>query len=366
MFRFLLSAYCLVVVVRGNQYDPHVQSGSPWFEGWYSRISETTTGDSIAIVTGYFPGQDNKLADAGAYTAVVVDRGMGKSIVVKETNPKASEITVTAAGKKVSKNPDFPTPPNFVYRVGAKDEFYIVQEGEHQHVHASYDQGGFVLDANFSRPQPWGEGGEGPEGWVGHLPILGLHWFVYSLGSRASYRMEINGEIITGTGLAHQEKNWGKTFPKSWLWGEAASGNTKIALAGGPVPLGPITVPDAFLIGYQSDVLEWNFHPNDPALYFPTIDACNGIFRVEAKSARRRLLITFRVEGTTRTNREGFFNVGGPTGTGFLVDSVESYRANVEILAYTGFNGDKLVDAKNLTMGAIEFGGDFRCDEEEE
>ena len=25
-----------------------------------------------------------------------------------------------------------------------------------------------------------------------------------------------------------------------------------------------------------------------------------------------------------------------------------------------------LVDAKNLTMGAIEFGGDFRCDEEEE
>ena len=157
MFRFLLSAYCLVVVVRGNQYDPHVQSGSPWFEGWYSRISETTTGDSIAIVTGYFPGQDNKLADAGAYTAVVVDRGMGKSIVVKETNPKASEITVTAAGKKVSKNPDFPTPPNFVYRVGAKDEFYIVQEDEHQHVHASYDQGGFVLDANFSRPQPWGE-----------------------------------------------------------------------------------------------------------------------------------------------------------------------------------------------------------------
>ena len=71
------------------------------------------------------------------------------------------------------------------------------------------------------------------------------------------------------------------------------------------------------------------------------------------------------MEGTTRTNREGFFNVGGPTGTGFLVDSVESYRADVEILAYTGFNGDKLVDAKNLTMGAIEFGGDFRCDEED-
>jgi|EP00505_MAST-04D_sp_SCG-Rhode-Island_P003243 hypothetical protein len=363
MARFFLPAIIIAAVfgaARASQYDPHVPKGTPWFEGWYTRISETTTGDSIGLVTGYFP--DQKMADPTAYTAAVIDRGMGQPIIVKQTNPSASEVSVEVDGQHgVTKNPDFPSPPNFQYRVGDNDDFVIIQNGNNQFFHASYDGGKVVVDANFSNPSPYGPGGESPEGWAGKLPVLGLHWFVFSLGSSAVYRLEIDGEIITGSGTAHQEKNWGTTFPKAWIWGEAADGSTRIAMAGGPAPIGPITVPNAFLVGYRSDAVDWNFHPQDPALFFPKVDACNGIFEITAKSAMRRLYVKFTVEGTTRTNQANFFDVGGPTRTGFVVDSVESYRAHVQILAFTGFNGDKLVDAKNITMGAIEFGGEYRC-----
>ena len=58
----------------------------------------------------------------------------------------------------------------------------------------------------------------GPEGWVSRLPILGFEWFVYSLRSRVDFIVSLPAQKIqvAGSGWAHQEKNWGASFPDAW------------------------------------------------------------------------------------------------------------------------------------------------------
>jgi hypothetical protein len=65
------------------------------------------------------------------------------------------------------------------------------------------------------------------------------------------------------------EKNWGASFPDSWIWAEGiklnANPDTYFALAGGPTKIfGPLVVT-AYLAGYRSPNLNWNFHPQDPS-----------------------------------------------------------------------------------------------------
>lgn len=65
----------------------------------------------------------------------------------------------------------------------------------------------------------------GPEGWARKVPLFPTHWYVYSLGSKATYQLSnpeagINQE---GRGYAHQEKNWGETFPAGHVWVQAMS-----------------------------------------------------------------------------------------------------------------------------------------------
>ena len=73
-----------------SQYDPHVPQKSPWFEGWYTRISETSSGQSIGLIIGHYPKTD-RLKDAAAYLALIIDEGKGK-VDVAEVNPTALKV----------------------------------------------------------------------------------------------------------------------------------------------------------------------------------------------------------------------------------------------------------------------------------
>ena len=59
--------------------------------------------------------------------------------------------------------------------------------------------------------------GSGPEGWLTSLPFLPLHWFVYSTGSTGTYSWTESNNSFSGQALAHQEKNWGDSFPPGWV-----------------------------------------------------------------------------------------------------------------------------------------------------
>lgn len=334
-------------------YSPHVPSGDPWFEGWYSRISTPSVSNSIGVIFGHYP-KSSGLDGPAVYCALIVDLGDGQPEIY-ETHPHAATVLVN--GANVAQDPDVDSPPNF--SINTDDgAIKLSQRGAMQSIHVNIS--GAILSATFTDPEPWGPNGASPEGWAGKLPFLGLHWFVYSLSSAATFELwsPVSGKHA-GTGHVHQEKNWGTAFPTSWMWAEArGSGKARLALAGGPAPIGPIVVPNSFLVGYRSEKLTWNFHPQDPALSFPSVDACNGMFNLTVKSATRMLKI--RMEFIPDRNG-GLFTVGGPTHAGFKDDSVENYRTKIMVSAYSGILHRKHEETVVFTTGALEFGGDHRC-----
>eukprot|EP00931_Biecheleriopsis_adriatica_P060248 TRINITY_DN36160_c0_g1_i1.p1 TRINITY_DN36160_c0_g1~~TRINITY_DN36160_c0_g1_i1.p1 ORF type:complete len:841 (-),score=136.83 TRINITY_DN36160_c0_g1_i1:23-2524(-) len=352
---FLLLAL-LVAPTQTSHYDPHLPRGSPWFEGWYTRISQASSGHSIGIIVGHYPDKVS-LQHPRIYVALILDDGKGG---VKTYEAFPDEATVHVNGGSITQDPDFDSEPNFTFSIDGVIKLW--QKGSLQLLEVALAEQGVTLEARITEPEPWASNGEGPEGWASKVPFLGLHWFVYSLHSKVSYNLT-TPELgrVSGQGSAHQEKNWGTAFPSSWIWGEAIEdkpGNLRLAFAGGPAPVGPVTLPNAYLVGFRSEKLDWNFHPQDPALFYPRIEACRGRLELTAASANRLLKITVQADPAPG---KGFFNVGGPTMEGFKADSVESYLANIKVEAYSGPLHDHLEEVVEFRTGAIEFGGGYRC-----
>lgn len=98
----------------------------------------------------------------------------------------------------------------------------------------------------------------GPEGGLVRLnKLLPLHWYVFSTRSKAKYTLSRDGhEILRNEGWAHQEKNWGNSFPTGWIWSHGVSPDaaTYFSLAGGSI-LGI----SAYLIGFRSKKIRLGF-----------------------------------------------------------------------------------------------------------
>eukprot|EP00026_Physarum_polycephalum_P007530 Phypoly_transcript_07593.p1 GENE.Phypoly_transcript_07593~~Phypoly_transcript_07593.p1 ORF type:complete len:336 (+),score=43.56 Phypoly_transcript_07593:209-1216(+) len=292
MYLIIVLLLC-VTQINCNNYDPHYPASGEglWFEGWYTRIVDFTNQMAFASIFGSYcvSGTScNYMQDLPGYLAFVYQNFSQKFKVI-ETYPNATYIDVGPDERPVSSNPDFSSPPNFIWKTpdyGWNSESAI----------SLTMPGGFTFKAVMADPIFWNPNnpGEGPEGLVMDLPLQ-QNWFVYSLGSQVSYSFSTpDGEIKTGTGFAHQEKNWGESFPSEWIWAEGTSADNlyHFALSGGDVPIvGPIGV-HAWLIGYRSPNASWNFRPQDvPTLFTPHIDGCNGTFQIEANHLDETLKI---------------------------------------------------------------------------
>lgn len=61
-----------------------------------------------------------------------------------------------------------------------------------------------------------------------------------------------NKNISEGQGSLHMEKNWGQSFPQSWVWGQGheLEEDSIVMIAGGPLP-GPLPI-ESHLIGFKN------------------------------------------------------------------------------------------------------------------
>jgi len=348
--------WVVVMMVMGSQYDPHVANSNPWFEGWYTRVSTPQDG-SFGLIVGSFV-QPNDM-EHSCYAAILSETGG----VLKEYKAYPKSITVTKQGAPVTKQPDRVSPPVFEL-FSSEGEFSMNVTQKSIAVSAKMDVDGkaSTLEFDISGPhEEWGRDGEGPEGWAGRLPFIGLHWYVFSLKSNAKYKfVDVDGSIRQGTGVAHMEKNWGTNFPSAWIWAEGVDHTSgfKFALAGGIAVIAGLPVPNAYLIGYRSKQLKMNFRPQDPALFRPKIDSCNGVFEIIASNFNQYVEIKITAPNST------FSYVNGPTMRGFVPESVESFSAEAVLSAYEFgiFGKGELIESYKLTNVALEFGGDYLCE----
>ncbi|KAL6062670.1 Tocopherol cyclase [Balamuthia mandrillaris] len=386
---------------KRNNYDPHAPpSVGPWFEGWYTRVVDREGKYSFGIMAGSFCGSGvscNYDANLPGYMALIQqvipsnsssspskaateDQAVlfafkqrlleGKAFASYNTNatamevwelfPNATSITIKK-GEPVDVNPDFSSPPDFEWKIlGGEGEDGAGCFFRNDAVYYVSKSQGVKFSAKFKNPLYWEKNkpGEGPEGNAIYLPLQ-QHWFVYSLGSDAVWQfLQQNSSVsLSGSGWAHQEKNWGVSFPKAWIWSEGmAENNTRhFAVTGGNVPvIGPIAVT-AWLVGYRSPRINWSFRPQNVLTSFtPGIDACSGSFNMTVQTpVTKRLVFTMKAPVKTYTP------LSVPSLQGWVPDGcVETYVAETVVEAYE--NG-YLVDWTVFRNSALEFGGEYMC-----
>ncbi|XP_022093235.1 uncharacterized protein LOC110980656 [Acanthaster planci] len=347
-----------------NQYDPHVYpSIGPFIEGWYARLTDTSTPQSFGVLFGRVlpkPTAERKKSIPLTYVAIVCSAGDQAPFVVAEAFPDPDHISVTVdGGMPVTENPDNRSPANFRWAADPYGSFNVTAES----TVFNFTIGDKSLAGSFGAPVPWGPVGQGPEGWLSNLPFIPLHWFVYSLSTFGDYTWESRGDGLTihGNARMHQEKNWGDGFPPSWIWmqGVDSSGSTVFAGTFGVLKfLGYLSIT-AHLFGYRdygADV-ELDFRP-DNSISRMTADGCNGVARIEVLSFWYKVIVEARAPPATLQKC-----LRGPTEYGFQKVLVESFMATVDIAVYKrGYFSYHLMDMKSFEGAAIEFGGEELCE----
>ncbi|HOX22345.1 MAG TPA: tocopherol cyclase family protein, partial [Elusimicrobiales bacterium] len=220
----------------GFLMNPHKPaSRGPWFEGWYTRITDSAGKRSMSVITAtflragatYSPG-----STIPGYIAILISEGDGAPTQVYEAFPEKTMSYVNNATTSINN------------ALNSTADFCWFAEGYGMITNKLINieiPGKTTFRAEFSGGKAWGKNVlSGPEGVGGLMTKLPLHWHVHSLASETIYEITLNGQKFSGTGTAHQEKNWGKVFPSAWIWlqGISSDGEAQLAATGGKLNLG--------------------------------------------------------------------------------------------------------------------------------
>lgn len=333
-----------------------INAEGPWFQGWYTRIT-IENGDSIAVVaaTQYLPTYDFPMPydmSLPGYLAVIVSDQVQTKIyeAFPERTSFLSNRDLVLDDPTSSSWEEFSWHSEYGDITNTYIDLLIPDEIE--------------VTASLGPRLPYNANIQwlGPEGLVEFLPIVPLHWFVYSLGSEATYSYKMIDEEntqVSGSGYAHQESNWGIIFPPAWIWSEGigSENSRQFALSGGELTINGTSLT-TWLIAYHSPRIQWQFRPTLPETeYLTNIDACSGSFTIIAKDSIRKLVIT------ANAPQDSFIDVSVPTGDGFDLGAEESFSAEVTVKGYIKLPwfGYVLVDRYQFTNAALEFGADYMC-----
>jgi hypothetical protein len=327
---------------------PHDLPGrGPWFEGWYVRVTDPARHLSFATIATSSTSSDEILwftRDLPGYAAFLfqadgVARGKTRSV---EVYP---DVTSISTDESASENPHFCwSSPH----IGSYCD---------QSLDMKFPSGDRV-QVQFGQRMPWEAKNPdwGPAGLPTFIPQMPLLWYVDSLGTPVKYTVKLGqtGQVIHGSGFAHVEKNWGRVFPKAWVWLQATSpaDDAHVALAGGPLQVGPASIT-SYLVGYKSKNADVNIHPDQgPQVSYQTeIDSCQGHFKLTAKNFEYSIVVD------AKANPQSFAPVSIPTAEGYKPNQgKESFSAEISVTVY---KLGRWLETRTFEGAALEFGASF-------
>lgn len=338
-------------------YDPHpVPRDRPWLEGYYTRISDPSWGGSLAVLAGSCSAPGG--VPQPGYAALLVQRPGQTRIEVHEAFPQRCSVRLRG-GRPVRRAPRLTGEPGFSWTSSAGT--FGPRRVELRFA------SGWEVSASFGAPRSWtGKRFDyGPEGLLVRVPWFTQHWFVHSVASSARYTIRVPGKPPhVGEGWAHQEKNWGSDFPRTWVWAQGLSGEpgtkgfAQFALAGGEAQLRWGREPEqglkrpGWLLGVRVQGRRVAFRsPGDR--FRAESQPKTGRFVLEATGRLRRARITLQAAP------ESFAEVSVPTARGFRPGARESFRAEARLelweRAREGADWGQAATAR-IAGAALEFG----------
>ena len=188
---FLVLIICVVVIVvindgHASQYDPHLYPPTgPFFEGWYTRLTDTDSDRSFGVLFGRVLPTNNQSpstwdSNPTTYISLVCSKGQGSPMVVVQAYPDEDDIEVTVHGQPINKDPSLQAPSYFEYVVRPYG-FYNVTPNS---TVFNFTIDGVTFAGNFTRPLLWDSTGQGE---LSHIRLIG-HLSAFFLIKKATIK----------------------------------------------------------------------------------------------------------------------------------------------------------------------------------
>eukprot|EP01032_Pedospumella_encystans_P013663 gene13663-15716_t len=229
----------------------------------------------------------------------------------------------------------------------------------------------------------------GPEGWLGMMSsLMPCHYFVHSVGSRCSYRIQrvnqaksrtrllfgsflrrfskqeqIPVQTLSGRGFAHIEGNHGTAFPEGWIWsqGIAVNNTASYSLALGKFAIAGMTPTNCVLYLRRTSGETVVVRTTDLDQVSYTTNATDGNITVLATSMLKRFKIHLTIQPRGSAAAAFGVKVEIPTVDGFTQDPgcKETYTA-LATIKYTDTSARQPVEEEySFPLSALEYGGSF-------
>lgn len=178
-------------------YHPEIFQGSlserNYFEGWYFKHVSSDTSEAIAVITGV------SLSDDPHAFIQFIDGSTGKTSYFRYS---LNDFTFSAKKLEVSVDKSF----------FSENEINLDLENSDYRITGKISYTGISrIPGKILRP--------GIMGWYSFVPNMECNHGVVSASHSLEGRIEVNGleSDFTG-GKGYIEKDWGTSFPESWIW----------------------------------------------------------------------------------------------------------------------------------------------------
>ncbi len=165
-----------------------------YFEGWYFKLVDAAEEQVFAVIPGISMGQNG---DSHAFIQVLDGKHCKASY-----HPFEAQYFV-------------PSETDFHLQIGANSF-----SGNHIQLDLPELQGRI----DFQSPTPWPKmlGAPGIMGWYSFVPFMQCFHGAVSLHHRLSGQLQVHGQPVDfGGGIGYIEKDWGTSFPRSYIWMQA-------------------------------------------------------------------------------------------------------------------------------------------------
>ena len=302
-----------------------------FFEGWYFKITDRTGSHALALIPGIALG--NSPSENHAFLQII--NGVDTNYCYHRFPESAFKSEKESLDIEIEGN-------RFSF-----EGFQMSVTAESGSIHGKLD---------FSPPVRWPESklNPGSMGFYNHLFFMECYSQVCAVdGKINSGSLTINDKIIDFSGGKYYiEKNWGRSFPKAWIWIQSNNfpdNSASVTVSLGVVPFPVLKAFRGFLIGVT---LGNEFYA------FTTIN--RSTLRLKRRdqdilltSKNKNLELTLK----TKSSPVGFVTCHGPTNGGMAPLLKETLSGEVEMTLTDLASGKVLYQGIGKATG-IEYGGD--------
>ena len=300
-----------------------------FFEGWYFKIADAENKHPMAIIPGLFKG--NNSDDSHSFIQVL----NGSDVKYSYLRFKENEFTCEDSKLAISIKEN-------TFSLSGMD---ITINDENCSIKGKL---------KFENIKKWPDTffNPGSMGFFNYIPNLQCYSQVVAIDMTLSGYLIINDKKIDfDGGKGYIEKNWGTSFPISWIWVQSncfKNSNASLTCSIGDIPFA-FTRFNGFLIG---------LYLNDKFYRFTTINRSKVTVKYEGKDVRitaKNKKYSLNIE--VSTNSDKFVLCMGPKGSGMIPLVKESLTGIINICLKDNMTGEIILTDIGLSSG-IEYGGE--------